>query len=310
MTLPMQIQREAEQLAQVEQALYAPPQANPEPPAEVAPEPQAAAPVPEVPAPPAPVEPPPPAVDWEQKYRSLQGVFNSQVPALQQQLREMQGQMEELKKAKAPEPPPKPEADPKDAEVFGADVVEMVVRTAKGLINPVVTDLQTRLGKLEQLADTLNHTSAVTAEEVFFRALEAAVPNWETINQDPRFGAWLDQVDPVYRQPRRAALNLARQQLDSKGVVSIFTVFQETLKPPPAPAPAPRQPSLEQQLVPGTTAGAPTPTAPAAKPVISQKEIEAFYNEVAQGKWRGREAQADAREQEFHLAYREGRVKA
>lgn len=306
MTLPMQLQREAEQLAQLEQAIYAP-QPNPEasPPAEEAPAP--VQPVAEVPAP-APVTPPaPPAVDWEQKYKSLQGVFNSQVPTLQSQIKEMQAEMARLREAKAPEPP-KPDADPKDTEVFGADVVDMVVRTTKGIVMPLMTDLQTRLAKLETLAQDLTKTSGATAEEVFFDRLEAKVPQWETINKDPRFVAWLDEVDPVYREPRRMALNYARQNLDVEAVASIFTVFAKLIQPP-APAAAAPRPSLEQQVSPGTGAGSPTPTAPPAKPIITQAEITRFFNELAQGRWKGREQAAAAREAEINLAVAEGRIR-
>lgn len=306
MSLPLQIQREAEQLAQLEQALYAP-QPSPEPaPAEVAPAPPEA--VVEVPAP-APAEPPaPPAVDWEQKYRTLQGVFNSQVPTLQQQVKEMQAEMARMKEAKAPEQPPKPDADPKDSEVFGADVVDMVVRTTKGLMMPLVTDLQSRLTKLEQLASQLTQTSGATAEEVFFDRLEAKVADWEAINQDQRFIAWLDQVDPVYQQPRRVALQYARERLDANAVASIFTVFKQNLQPV-TPPPATPKPSLEQQVVPGTGAASPAPHVPPAKPTITQREIQQFYNELAQGKWRGREQAAMAREAEINLAVREDRVR-
>lgn len=314
MTLPASVQRDAAELAQLEQALYTP-QVDPAPPP-AEPEPPAPAPVDAAPPAPAPepvetLPPPAPAVDYEQKYRSLQGVFNSMVPKLQDQIRQMNDELQELKRAKPDPTPPEPKGDPKDAEVFGADVVDMVVRTAERLIQPRLAPLDARVAKLEQLADSLTQTSTATAEEVFFRALDGEVPDWQAVNQDPRFLAWLEQVDPVYRQPRRAALTLAREQLDARGVVSIFKVFKQTLEPavqPPAPAPAPKQPSLEQQVVPGST-GAPAPTAPPAKPLISEREVSAFFTEVAQGKWRGREAQAAAREAEYHLAYTEGRVR-
>lgn len=311
MTLPPQVQREADALAQLEQTFYAPQVEPPAPPAEPAPELTAPEPAPEVPAP-APIEPPappvPPAVDWEQKYRSLQGVFNSQVPALQGQVKALQDQMEAIK-AKTPEPAPKPDADPKDAEVFGADVVDMVVRTAKGLLVPQVASLQSRVAKLEQLADSLMQTSTVTAEEVFFRAVDAEVPDWEAINRDQRFLDWLAEVDPVYRQPRGAALTQARQALDARAVVAIFKVFKQQTEPPKPAAPAAPRPSLQQQVSPGSTTASVTPTAPSAKPLVTQREIEVFYNELAQGKWRGREQQAAAREAEINQALAEGRVR-
>ena len=310
MTLPIQVQRAAEEVAQIEQALQA--QAQPSAPA---PEPEPPAPEPVVdvapaPAPAAPVPPPPPAEDFEHKYRTLQGTFNSLVPKLQQQIREMQGEVESLKKAKAPADPPKPEADPKDSETFGADVVDMVVRTTKGIVMPVVTDLQARLAKLEQLAESLTQSSSATAEDVFFDRLQRAVPDWQDINVDPRFIEWLKEVDPVFKQPRSLALTHARNALDADGVISVFTVFKKSIQPPAAPAQAPApKPSLEQQVVPGTGGHGHAPAAPQAKPIITQREVHEFYNSLAQGKWRGREAAAAAREAEINLAAAEGRLR-
>ena len=47
---------------------------------------------------------------------------------------------------------------------------------------------------------------------------------------------------------------------------------------------------------------------PAEKPVYSPQDITRFYTDVAAGRWRGREAQAQAIEADIMIAQREGRI--
>src|SRR3954469_12401913 len=109
MGLPEQLKRQQEQVEaydrQVQEAA-APPPEPPQP--ETPPEP----PAPEPPAPqPTPV--PPPATDeaalWKQRFLSLQGMFNQQVPSLQQQVKDLAALVADLQKPKptaaAPEAP-------------------------------------------------------------------------------------------------------------------------------------------------------------------------------------------------------------
>jgi hypothetical protein len=92
MALPKQVQAQADALEQYERQVADARKANEpkpdDPPSDPPKDPPANAPAP-APAP-APAEPPKPVDDdsstWRQRYLSLQGQYNSQVPALQQQV--------------------------------------------------------------------------------------------------------------------------------------------------------------------------------------------------------------------------------
>lgn len=47
---------------------------------------------------------------------------------------------------------------------------------------------------------------------------------------------------------------------------------------------------------------------PAEKPVYTAAEITKFYTDVAAGRWRGREQQQSAIDQDIMMAQREGRI--
>jgi hypothetical protein len=186
----------------------------------------------------------------------------------------------------------------------------MVQRVAQQMLGGVAAKVEAAVGTFEkrivQLEQTVKGTSqavAVTAEEMFFNRLGAAVPDWETINADAKFLEWLGEVDPMLGQPRQMALNSAQQAMDVARVTAIFKAFKATL---PQEAPK-RSTSVEKQVSPSSVAGsAPAPT---DKPVLTEAQIAAFYKDVALGKYRGRDAEVERLERVINQAIAEGRVR-
>lgn len=318
--LPSAVQRQVEQA----EALLA--QANnPEPTAQTPaadpptdPAPQAE-PTAQAPAPvPAPAVAPTPSQDevWERKYKTLQGLFNAEVPKLQSQNKELAAKLHDAiermeKLAQQPakvEPQPTPAADPKDVEDFGQDLVEMVQRQVRSLVggmaqkvDAVIGGFDNRIAQLEQAVKGASETAATTAEEVFFGKLARAVPDWETVNSDQRFLDWLAEVDPVYGQPRQAALGSAQQSLNAERAAAVFNAFKAQTSQPPKTDP------LAKQVSPRAAASA--PTTQVEKPVITQAQIQKFYLDVAQRKYQGREAEMQQLEAGINQAIAEGRVR-
>lgn len=271
---------------------------------------------------PAPVEPPPaappaPSEDFEAKYKTLQGKYNSEVPRLQQQLSTLSAQLQELRNApKAPEPPPAPPpkqaANPKDVDAFGVDMIEMVERRVSDVFGHLAHPLQLALQALEQRVSRLEPQMASmaqettkTKEQLFVEALAKRVPDYEEVNKLDAWLAWLGEVDPVYGATRQAALDAAVERLNAERAAAVFNAFKATHSKSPTPA-APAAPSLESQVAP-TTAATSAP-APAQKPVYTQGFITQFYRDVQRGAYRGREQDAAAIEADINLAAAEGRI--
>lgn len=253
---------------------------------------------------------------WEQRYKSLQGLFNQKVPELQRQNEVLQADLKaaierlnQAAKDTAPAPASQSVADPKDVDNFGQDLVEMVQRQTRAQLGSLVAKMDEmvsafdkRVASLEQAVKGTNQTVAMTAEEVFFTKLAASVPDWEQINADERFLAWLSEVDPVYGQPRQAALTAAQQAMDVRRVANVFSAFKSTL-----PA-APKTNPLEKQISPNAGAAAPAPAERAPR-TYTQAEVARFYDDVRKGVYRGREAEAAKLEQAFNQALQEGRIR-
>ena len=274
-----------------------------------------AAPVEQAPAA-QPAPPPPPSEDWLQKYRSLQGMYSAEVPALRTKLVTTESELVALRgqgraltaatkqKAEAPAEP-----DPRDVAAFGQDMLDMVRRYAEQTIGAVRSDVQGVLGSIEARIATLEKTvtgvsqkADTTLEAQFYATLGALVPDWRDINAAQDWLAWLEQVDDVYGVPRQAALDAAHNKADAQQVARVFLEFKKSRSPKPSA-------SLEGQLSPGAGgATASVVSQPAARQMLSQKAVQDFYRDMARNKYVGREAEAARIESEINAAAREGRI--
>lgn len=276
-----------------------------------APEPEPApAPAPE----PAPAAEPPTDDDksWRQKYLTLQGVQRADNARLTGEINELKVMVEGLKaqlEAKpAPEPPPAPA--PKlvtdaDIEAFGPDMIDVIQRAAKQLVDAEVAPIKAENVQLKsQLADltgtvtSVADTQKTSGATVYYEELAKAVPDFKTINTDPAFLGWLAETDEMSGLLRQTLLNAAFKDMDPVRTATIFNRYKTatgitTASPPPPPPPAPPL-SIEPK---GSNA-LPPPEQPGAK-IWSVDEIDAHYQKVARGEFRGREAEAERIEKEI-----------
>lgn len=316
-------------------------------PAAASAEPAAAQPAAPAAAPAAPAAAQPAAaaaapVDWEQRYKVLQGKYNAEVPRLTQQLQDMQRQMNglqgllgSLRQPAAPAAPAAPAPPPvTDAEIkeFGPDLYDFVKRVARGEQAAILPEIDKRVAPVVQKVDAAsaaaqnaNQQAAAAQRRAMFDLLKQQVPNWEALNDDPGFLAWLDQRDPYTGEVRGKLLERAEAVNDGPRVVAFFVGYQRenaTVAPatPAAAAAAPAapaasaasQPTLETMVAPGAARpGAARAPDGSGKRVWTRAEIGKFYADAAQGKFRSTEGQKRYREieAEIFLAQREGRVR-
>jgi hypothetical protein len=266
----------------------------------------------------APVEPPAPQPKddvWEARYKSLQGLFNKEVPELQHRVKTLQSNLDEaiqrLNRASEKQestPAQRPAADPKDVDNFGQDLVDMVSRVSSQAIGQMAQMFEAKFShieaKLEGMGQTLQGATqqvAVSAEQAFFDRVTKLVPNWEEVNTQPAFLTWLNEVDPVYGVERHVALKRAQSTLNADHAAAVFNAF---LGPKPQ---AKKVDPLDSQVSPrGAATVAPTPV---EKPVLTQAQITKFYDDVRRGNYRGQDAEVARIEQVINAALAEGRVR-
>jgi hypothetical protein len=311
--LPAAVQRQDEAADQIVQEVYAP-TADPPP----------APPAAEPPAEPVAPAPAPQAENWQQKFLTLQGKYNAEVPRLNAEVRRLTDELKALQTsppapaapAAAPEPPATLVTD-KDVSEFGADLVDLIRRAAREESGPertrLMAEIESLKAQLPDLTSKVTEATAVaadTARNKYFADLGALVPDYEAVNVDEAFIGWLSMADPMTGQPRNDLLQSAFNTFDHKRTAVIFNAYkQETGKTAPAPEPVPAPTSgLEREVSPATSR---SPSLPASidEKVWTGAEVQEVYAAISRGDYRTDPAEAQRLDKAIDKALSEGRVR-
>lgn len=246
--------------------------------------------------------------DYQQAYRTLQGKYNAEVPRLNQALAEQGKQNSDLKRqidelsAKVSELSSSPKQDSvKILEDAGYQDDALI--TAFKAQNEQLAELQRKNDKLQASLQELHgvkdrvarneETQAQTAAQRFITDIAAAIPDWEAVNDNPQFHAFLSQEEGLSGYTRQDTLSRAEKSLDAATAVKIFKAFKDSLT------------KRKENISPNSRGSG---SAPEGKRLFSREEVAQFYADLARGRIKqGPEAQA--KEAEIIEAQREGRIR-
>ena len=319
MALPRQVEAQLRELEALEKQLAD--EQNPAP-AEselkTAEPPQDPQPTPSEPKPveptPTPTEPVVAEEKWEQKYKTLKGMYDAEVPRLHADMRDLKAQMDNLRKAAETKPvePAKPKTAEKlvtdaDVEAFGSDLIEVQRKVAREVAAEFRGELDTMRAENEKLREQLTSTGTQVSEASFEQRLYRMVPDFEAVNVDPKWIAWLNEVDPLLRAPRSSVAQQAFNRGDAEGVahyVSLFRQGSKSVEPT-----ADKTNELELQIQPNRSATSTPPTSQKGK-VYTNADIEKMFRKATDLGIRGQTDAAKKLEAEIDAAFMEGRVTA
>lgn len=252
----------------------------------------------ETPAPSNDSQPPAPQDDWEHRFKVLQGKYNSEVPRFAQENKDLKSRLESLESemTQLKATPPEPLVKQEEIDEYGEGLIDVARRIAQ-------EELAKKQSEIDALKSQINQISTATtntAKNDFFKSLNALVPDWEQINADQSFLAWLDEFDELTGETRQSLLSKAEQARDASRVSNFFTSFKKTSSSWAANS----QSALEQQVVPPTSKA---PDTPPSKKVWTRGEISEFYDRVRKGAVS--DADAIAIEADITAASIEGRIR-
>lgn len=284
---------------------------------------------------------PPPAVEQQpegskppeetvlQKYKTLQGMYNAEVPRLHQQNRELNSRLQQMEQLLASMQSAQPQRtteqapakliSEKDVEEYG-ESLDVMRKVSREEMAPISQRLAAIEGMLQQLQSNVvpqvqqvAHRQAVTAEQMFWSDLAGAVSNWREINDSPDFQSWLLQADPLTGITRQTYLEDAQRALDAQRVANFFRTWlevsgQATVAQSTGRASASSE--LERQVAPGRSKNTGNPTQTSKGKTWTPSEIQDFYSKVRQGAFKGKETERARIERDIFAAQREGRVQA
>jgi len=261
-----------------------------------------------------------------QKYKTLQGMYNAEVPRLHQQNREMSSRVQQMEQLLASLSAQQTSAQSqqivekivtdKDVEEYGESLDVMRKVSREELI-----PMEQRFAQMEQMfrqmqtnvvpqVQAVAQRQQVSAEQGFWAELTSVVPNFRQINDNDAFQSWLLSADPLTGITRQTYLDDAQRSLDAKRVANFFRAWLEsTGQAAVAQSTGRTQNSeLEKQVTPGRSRNTGVPATTNQGKMYSPQDIQKFFNDVRTGKYKGREPERDRIERDIFAAQRENRI--
>lgn len=257
------------------------------------------------------------ADEFEQKYKTLRGKYDAEVPRLHQQVRDLNGKLDELAKSMEAKPKPPTKSKEKvsyvtdaDRAEFGEELIDVQRRVAQEVSQEYTERMEQQDAVIQKLQEQLAKTGNDVGEMSFTQRLHSVVPDFAEIDNDERWVAWLNEHDPMLRGPRRDQAAAAFQAGDVEAVLHYVNLFKESIaQPEPAPRDQ-RQSELEKQVAPNRSANSVrTQSANQNSKLYSSKEVDNAWTKVRALNTKGKYADAEKLEAELTVAYMEGRVR-
>lgn len=242
-------------------------------------------------------------------YNVLRGKYDAEVPRLAEEIRTLKGKNQEIQGTldRANIQPGKITsltADERETAGPLEDITAKIAReVAAEAVNAAVKPLQETITVLVRQSD-----------EAFNATLEMGLPKgWDTptgVNEDPKFIAWLGQIDPNTQRTRMDALKRAEAAKQGHKVVEIFRAFMEAreIGASAEQAPPQKKPGIDP---PQSGADKVQETEGDGKKRYTVAWIQQFYKtKRTNPEFQGEEGQvkAHAIEVDIAAAQREGRV--
>lgn len=237
-------------------------------------------------------------VDWEHKFKVIDGKYRAEVPLLAGQIRELKAELDTMKSTPKEEPV-KVESNikPEEVEEYGENYVDFVKRSAMD----VVGDSKNKINELEKTVSELQQQQQTSSRQKFLSELEQLCPTYQELNSSDGFISWLREVDAFTGLDRKTIFEDADVKNDSVRVANMFNAYlSQHTKQEPSTQPVP----LAEQVTPKTTKRTPVPQ---GKRTYTKREITQFYNDSMRGKY-SPEKQAEI-ERDIFLAQQEDRIR-
>ena len=254
---------------------------------------------------------------FKQKYATLRGKYDAEVPRLHQQVKELTDQMnaireeaEAAKKVEAEKPKEKVSyVTDADREEYGDDLIDFQRRVAKEASQEYEDRFEQQAKVIEQLQQQISNTGNQVGEVGFTQKLNALVPGFDQLDNDERWVAWLNEYDPMTRGPRRDQAQAAFNAGDAEAVAHYVGLFRESVEPV-ANGKSDRDTELEKQVTPSRSASTVTNKSSSKNSkVYSEKELNNAWTKIRTLNTQGKYDDAEKLEAELTAAYMEGRVR-
>lgn len=172
---------------------------------------------------------------WENKFRSLQGVVENLEPQLRSE-KELRSKIEhELQNLREAMPRPEPVPDPseelteEEMRIYGesAPAVQKIARkVARGELSSALVDLRKEIADLKAANARVETGVATNEEQRFINEVKGSVKHFDGVIKSAEWQEYLKQKVPYTKSTIGQALQTAHEARDLDSVVEIFSGFK------------------------------------------------------------------------------------
>jgi hypothetical protein len=259
---------------------------------------------------------------WQQKYKTLQGMYDAEVPRLHAQLKTMQAEFDTLKsnvekagneaeesKKVAKKAASRNLVTDEDRQEFGEEMIAFQRKVAREETAELSDKLEAVAAQNSELNDQLVRQGETVRESSFEQRLTSLVPDFAQLNIDPVWIKWLGEIDPMLRGPRSSAAQRAFTEGDAEGVAHYVNLFRESQQGA-EPAKKDNSLELESQIQPLKVASTTQSRSSQKGKLYTDNDIRGMFAKVMQLNNSNRTDDAQKLEAEIDAAYAQGRVSA
>lgn len=250
-----------------------------------------------------------PADGWQHKYSVLQGMMKRSQEENTDKISQLENQIEVLTVMARPTPSIQDTFHPEAAVPTDYGMTEEEIDALGGqdfvdsILKISAAGTATEMASLRQEISTLKNDQSESEESAFYSQLTGLSPNWRAINKSDSFQEWLEGDEGLSGIAKKNFLSNAYETQDANMAANYFNAFQALL-----PGSPDLNPIVTGEIIPDTGGGG-GPAVPTVGGVIySRASIKQFFKDKGLGKFKGREAEAQAIEQDIFAAQSEGRI--
>ena len=262
----------------------------------------------------------PKRVNWKKRFVNYKSSTDSTIYGLRQELMDMKRELARLMEDNQQLSEVKREEQgdlfdgaftQEDEDTFGSEGLDVVKKAAKVAIERQVKPLQEELRKQEKLrlADLQRRNQGDRNEHYqrFLSNLSTLVPDYGTVNKDPKFLAWLDQSDDYSGQKRQTLFRRAESTGDVARVADFFMDYKRSQNVVADATNIPK--AAAKHITPTGSGGGPAPPKqPQAPGYYKESDINKFYRDLMKGRYEGQQGVIMATEKAIEQAYLDRRV--
>jgi len=246
---------------------------------------------------------------WKQRYSTLLGKYNAEVPRMQDQIGRLLERVEELQAAPQQQQTADAETNkPQDVmealsairEEYGDRFVDAIRSIAKAEGAELVKPMQ----------ETLQNTNQQVTKFGFYQGLDTASPGWRATNEDPKFIEWLQQAEPLSGVQYHTVLMRYFETGDVANTAKVFKMYANSAPEASNQGSTAKTNTVPEHLVaPKKTGGGTQSTVENnGGDVLSMADYEQLQRDYLNGAFKGKETEYRNKKSQFLKAATEGRL--